>query len=337
MNISFFDDRPFLEDIHFKLDILLSYKNINIENLNNLLFYGVPGSGKTTKIYALLASIFNDKKVYDLKNVLYTEDKKSIPYKSSIYHIEVDAINLASNERMFVQSFLKNYTETRNVGLDIPKIVFIKNVHKMSQQTQLSMRKIIEKNVYTTKFIFEISNFDGFCEPLKSRCLCIRVPMPKIDDIKLCINKYSIQKNYKILDKDIDIIIKNSAIIPGQYNLKKIFGYYRYFIVTGKQFHFLYHDKFNDIAEILNKKITFLSMGKIRELINEMYINLVSMDELMEYIYSVIWEKYKNNNIFIEKLINLYAETDYRLKKGNKGCLHVEYFIIAVISLIYNI
>ncbi len=336
MNISFFDDKPFLEDLYFKMDKLLAFKSINIDELNNLLFYGVSGSGKTTKIYALLASIFNDKKVYDLKNIIFEEDKKTIVYKSSIYHIEVDAINLASNEKLFIQSFLKGYIENRNIGLDIPKIVFIKNVDKMSEQSQLSLRKIIEKYTYTVKFIFEISQYNKFSEPLKSRCLCIRVPLPKIEEIKLCLIQYSILKNYKITDDEINTIIKNSNIIPYKYNLKKIFGHYRYFIVTGKQFHFLYYDYFKEIVELIHKKPSFVSMGKIRELINDMYINLVSMKDLIEYIYYTTYEKYKNNNIFIDNLINLYSDTEYRLNKGNKECLHVEYFIIAVISLIYN-
>lgn len=336
MNISFFEDKPFLEDLHFKLDILYAYKSINIDLMSNLLFHGIEGSGKTTKIYALLASIFNDKKVYDLKNAVYEDDKKTIPYKFSIYHIEVDTVNLASNEKLFIQSFLKSYIENRNIGLDIPKIVYIKNVDKMSEQSQLSIRKIIEANSYTAKFIFEISNFDGFSEPLKSRCLCIRVPIPKIDDIKLCIRNYSNSKKYEISDNDINTIIQNSTLISNKYNLKKIFGYYRYFILTGKQFHFLYHDKFNEIAEILNKKVTFVSMCKIRELINEMYINLVSMEELMEYIFNIISRKYINNQEVIDKLLKLYVESHMRLKIGNKECLHVEYFIISIISLLYN-
>lgn len=332
MNISFFDEKPFLEDLDFKLDQLLSYKNINIDELNNLLFYGQCGSGKSTKIYALLASIFNSKKVYDLKNMFFEEDKKSFPYKSSIYHIEVDIINLGQSDKAFIQSFLKDYTETRNIGLDIPKIVFIKNANKLSKQSQLSLRKIIEKNYYTSKFIFEINNFDGLYEPLKSRCLGIRVPMPKLEDIKDCIKKYSLKNNYLIDDNNINYIIENSTIIKGNLNLKRIFGYYHHFIITKKHFHFLYYDVFKELGEILNKKITFVSINKIREIINQLYINLVSMEELIKYIFYLTFDKNKNDADYIEKLINLYSKVDCNLKNGNKECLHAEYFIISIIN-----
>ena len=332
MNISFFDDKPFLEDLYFKLDTLLLFKNINIDELNNLLFYGPSGSGKSTKVYALLASIFNSSKVYDLKNMSFEDDKKIFSYKSSIYHVEVDIFNLGSNDKIFIQNFLKNYTETRNIGLDIPKIVFIKNAQLLSKQSQLSMRKLIENNYHSSRFIFEINSFDNFSDPLKSRCLAIRVPIPKFDDIKICIKNYSLKKNHNINDTDIDYIINNSNI-NRQLNLKKIFGYYRFFIVTNSHFNFIYYDKFKELGDIISKKVTFISINKIRELIHQMYINLVPMDELIEYIFNLTVDKYKDNNDYIDKIIQLYNETYQRFKNGNKDCLHAEYFIISVITI----
>ena len=59
MNISFFDDRPTINELDFKLDILERFKNCKIDELANLIFYGPSTSGKTTKIYALLSTIFD--------------------------------------------------------------------------------------------------------------------------------------------------------------------------------------------------------------------------------------------------------------------------------------
>jgi Holliday junction resolvasome RuvABC ATP-dependent DNA helicase subunit len=126
MKTSFFEEKPTLKDLDFKLNILNNFDKLKLDELNNLLFYGLPGSGKTIKIYAVLASIL-DNRVYDLKNINYEEDKKIMTYKSSIYHIEIDKFNLGSNEKLFIQSFLKTYTETKNIGLNLPKIVIVKN------------------------------------------------------------------------------------------------------------------------------------------------------------------------------------------------------------------
>jgi hypothetical protein len=336
MNISFFDDRPNIDELDFKSDILEKFKKLDIDNLNNLLFHGLPASGKTTKIYALLSSIF-DKKVYDLKNVVYEEDKKTMIYKSSMYHIEVDPVNLSSNEKLFISSFLKSYSATRNIGLDIPKLILIKNADKLSKLSQLALRRIIEKNSYTSRFIFEVSNLSSFIEPLISRCLLIRIKMPNITEIKLCIKNFCNKKDFIISDEEINDIITESNQINYNFNLKKIFGFLRYFIITKKKFKFLYYNNFFDIINyITQKKISFITLQKIRDIINEMYINLVSMDELLLFIFNHLSNIYKDNNIFLFKLIELTVLCDINLKKGNKGCIHLEYYIISIIDLLHN-
>jgi len=336
MNISFFDDKPNIDELDFKLDILNKFKGITIDELTNLIFYGLPTCGKTTKIYALLSTIF-DKKVYDLKNITFEEDRKSMIYKSSIYHIEINPITLGSNEKLFVSSFLKKYVESRNIGLDIPKVILIKNADLLSKITKLSLRKIIEKNLKTVRFIFELSNLSSFTEPLISRCLLIRVRLPKINEIKECLQNFSLRKGFMISNEKIEKIIDYSNKITINIDLKKIFGSYFYYLHTSKDFKFIYYDNFNEIINFIsNKKISFPNLLKIREMINEMYIKLVPMQDFLFFIYNELCSLYKNNNDFMFKLLDLTVKCDNNLKKGNKECLHLEYYIIAIIDILHN-
>ena len=182
MNLSFYDDHPTLDDLDFKYDLIKNIPKVNINELVNLLFYGLHGCGKTTKIYALLSSMFG-KGVYDLKNIEYEEDRKTIIYRASIYHIEINTVTLGSNEKLFIGSFLKTYSETRNIGLNIPKIILIKNADLLSNQSQMALRKIIEKTNSSAKFIFEVSSLSKISEPLLSRFLLLRVTSPKKEEI----------------------------------------------------------------------------------------------------------------------------------------------------------
>jgi len=334
MNISFFDDKPSIDELDFKLEILNRFKNITIDELPNLIFYGLPTSGKTTKIYALLSTIF-DKKVYDLKNITFEEDRKTIIYRTSIYHIEINPITLGSNEKIFISSFLKQYVETRNIGLDIPKVILIKNANLLSKISKLALRKIIEKNLKTARFIFEVNNLSNLTEPLISRCLLIRVRLPKIDEIRLCLKNFSLRKGYKISNEKIDQIINESNKISMNIDLKKIFGYYFYYLHTSKDFKFLYHDKFDEIINyITHKKISFVNLLKIREIINEIYINLVSMEDFLFSIHNKLCILYSKNNDLMYKLLDLTVKCDNNMKKGNKECLHLEYYIIAIIDIL---
>jgi DNA polymerase III delta prime subunit len=336
MNISFFDDKPTLDDLDFKIDILKNLVNININELMNIMFYGISASGKTTKIYAFLASMF-DKKVYDIKAINYEEDRKIMTYMASIYHIELNPITLGSNEKLFIQSFLKSYVETKNIGLNMPKIVIIKNADLLSTQSKLILRKIIEKTSITAKYIFEVSSLSKIPESIISRFLLIKVKLPSYSDIKLCIKNYSIRKNIEIEDVIIDEIIEESNKISSLLNLKKIFGFYRYYICTKKKFKFLYYEYFNEIYNLMNnKKISFVAFNKIREIINEMYINLIPMNELMIYIFEKFIKQFNNNNELIDKFLKLTIDCENNLMKGNKECIHLEYYILSIIDLLHN-
>jgi DNA polymerase III delta prime subunit len=334
INLSFFEDNPDLDELDFKSIVLDKFKNLDIESLPNLLFYGPTSCGKTTKIYALLASLLN-KKVYDLRNVEFEDDRKTLNYKSSIYHIEINALNIGSNEKIFIQSFLKSYVETRNIGLDIPKIILIKNANNLSKQGQLSLRRIIERNFTSAKFIFEVSSLSNFCDPLLSRCLIIRIKHPSIDEVKIAIKRVSNKNNFEISDEKIDYIIKESNKIDYSINLKKIFGFYRYFLITNKNFKFEYYDKFEEILNfIIGKKFLFSNIQKIRDLINEMYISTISMEELLIFIHNKLCDFYKDNSEIVFKIIEISTECDILLKTGNKECLHLEYYIVSLLDFL---
>ena len=335
MNISLFDLKPTMDDLDIKSNFLNNLKNIKFENLLNLVIYGIPGTGKTTQIYAFLASML-DTKVYDLKNIYFEDDKKIIVYKSSIYHIEIDSISLGSNEKIFMQGFLKSYIETKNIGLGINKLILIKNAHLLSKQTQLSLRKTLESSMSTARFIFEVSHLSNFAQCLLSRCFLIRIPVPKIQEVKLCIINYSKKINLKINDSEIDEIISASSKFDDYINLKKVFGFYRYSMFTKKKFSFLYYEKFDEIINyITNKKISFVTLQKIRDIVNELYINLIPMTELLFYLFNKIFEFNKTDD-FRHKLIDLTSKCDTLLNNGNKDCLHLEYYIVSIIDIINN-
>jgi len=336
MNISFFEDKPLVKDLDFNNKLIENISNWNVNDLINLVIYGRSATGKTTQIYALLASIL-DKKVYDLKNVVFEEDRKVINYKSSIYHIEIDPTQLGSNDRFFIQSFLKLYTETINIGLNIPKIILFKNADLLSKQAQMQLRKIIENTSLTSRFIFEVTNISEFSPPLLSRCLKVRIQTPNKNEITKCIKNFCLKRNYNIDEITINEIINNSNKISEFINLKKIFGFLKYYLVTNKQFNFLYYDIFYEILNFINsKKIYFITLQKIIEYINEMYINLVPMNELLFFIYNQISKNNISNNNFQNELLEITILCDNRLKKGNKDCLHLEHYIISIIHLICN-
>lgn len=335
--MEFLDYKPNLDELDFHKDRFTSLKNIIVNDMPHMLFYGPPTSGKSTVIYAFLASMM-DKKVYDIKTNYIEEDKKCISYRSSIYHLEFNCYEIASYEKIFVHTFLKNYIQTKNIGLDIPKIVYIKNAQFLSKQSQLAFRRMIEMNSLTCRFIFEIPSYSSVYDSITSRCLSLRVPLPPLHQIQNYFTHLSKKHFHTIPESQISSEIH---FITNNYSkdMKKIFGTYFYYAHSHERFIFHFHEKLNYIYSIIREqKMTPSHIEKIREYIYDMYILLVPLHECLIYIfYKVISDFSSSNvskNIIQERIIELAVKTDLNLKKGNKDFFHIEYFIIALYNIL---
>ena len=334
MYLSLFEDKPNLEELGFKCKLLEGFSKSSIEIIPNLMVNGIKGCGKSTKIYAYLCSLF-DNKVYNLKTHEYEFDKKKVVYKSSIYHIEVDIDELISNEKIFFNIFLKEYCVTRNIGLNIPKIVYLKNANKMSKLSMLFCRKLIESNYMSCRFIFETTSLSHMPDSLLSRFCVIRIPMPTINDIEIVFRSYLKTKKINLTKKNFNIIIEKCTISTNL-NLKKIMGFIRYYSITNKHLDIYYDNYTCEILKILNSKnINFSNINKIKIIVQEMYINLVNLNETHQIIYKEIIKKYDFTNYnFLYDFIDLIVECDINMNKGNKNFVQFENFIIKLIILI---
>lgn len=335
---SFIETQPKLVDLDFKNELLENLaSNNNIFELPNLIFYGMNGSGKSIKIYAFLSSLLNTNEIYDIRTKIYEEDRKEIFYRYSPYHIEFSPLDLASYENIFFNGFLKEYIQTLNIGLQIPKIVYIKNAENLSFNSQSALRRMMEKCSDTCRFIFECTNLSGVIEPIRSRCLLIRISFPKYIEIKESMIKISKNNfNKELSEEEIDKIFEISKNF--NYNLKHINGILRCYLITNEMMKLSYIDKIDEILEYLYnyKNITNNQIERIRELVSELYIQLIPSNEIMYYIFKNIINKYKNNIEFCYMFLDMYTKQNINMELGNKKSIHLESYIINILYLMNN-
>lgn len=337
MSIAFFENKPTINDINFKNDFYLLFKSFNIENMPNLCFSGQKGSGKTTKVYALLCSIL-DKRVYTLKNNEIEIDKKIFKFKSSIYHLEIDCMELQNNERTFFNHYLKEYTESRNIGMDIPKIIYLINIDKVNNNSLLFLRKLIESNYQSCKYIFETSNISIIPESLKSRFLIVRIISPKRDEIELVLKDIIKKNKVKVTKKILNTIIDYDCKYKCYYDLNNIFLVLNYYIETKE---ILNNNFYNIIDELINivlsKKLDFMVTVTIKSICEKIFINCYSVNELVTIILKILTEKYKNNIDICIKLSDLSVQCDCDLYNSTgKYFIHLENYFVKLILLLNN-
>lgn len=334
MDISIIKDEPNLEDLDLVNKKLIYFKSLNINDLPNLLFKGVSGSGKTTQINALLCTLL-DKRIYKLTNRKVEIDKKEFKFLSSIFHLEIDICDFIGNEKIFFNYYLKDYISSMNIGFEIPKIIYIKNIDKLSNQVLLYFRKFIENYSKTAKFIFEVKNINILPEPLISRFLIFFIKSPTRDEILTCINS-QLKKNKIKISKSIVLKILDTEIRYNiYYNLKNIFIQLNYYIFTNEILNNNFYDLIDHIIKIVNNKnINFKSLFLLKSYLEKIFINCYDCNHLIYSVNYILSKKNKDNENYIIKLNSLTIDCENDLSKSTgKYIIHLEKYFLKIINL----
>lgn len=189
----------------------LSYHNDTTQRLRrlaerpasmpHLLVYGPSGSGKKTRVSALLHALYGPgaAKIRLDKRTFVTPTKRQIEIHmlTSNYHIELSPGDAGLNDRFVVQDVIKEMASNKNVvamstsekaaSTKAPfKTVVLTEVDRLSRQAQAALRRTMEKYTSTCRLILVCNNQSKVIEPVRSRCLGIRVGAPTHDEVSCC-------------------------------------------------------------------------------------------------------------------------------------------------------
>jgi replication factor C subunit 3/5 len=164
-----------------------------VENgqLPHLFLYGPSGAGKKTRIMALLNELYGPGalKLKLDKRTFETPSKKTVEINmvSSNYHIEICPGDAGLNDRFVVQEIIKEMASNKNLtskGVDF-KIVVLSEVDRLSRQAQAALRRTMEKYSHTCRLILVSNSAAKVMEPVRSRCLGVRIPSPTLEEVCL--------------------------------------------------------------------------------------------------------------------------------------------------------
>lgn len=187
------DYLPWIEKYRPKnIDDIISHHQ-NIETIKkllfggalpHLLFYGSPGTGKTSTISALASEIYGD-------------------------NIRLMVMKLdASDDRGInsVREDIKGFAEKSNMFQKGVKLIILDEADSMTFDAQFALRRIIEKYSTSIRFCL-ICNYENKIIPaIRSRCANFR--FSNIDNKHICTKLYSIvhKENIKYENNTIEII-----------------------------------------------------------------------------------------------------------------------------------
>ena len=154
------------------------HQYINNNDLQNLLLYGTPGTGKTT-LAKLIVNNFNCDYLY-----INASDERGI-----------DTI------RDKVQGFASS------ASFKPIKIIILDEADFLTIQAQASLRNIIETYSRTTRFILTCNYLERIIDPLQSRCQVLKITPPSKKEVAQHISTILDQENVNYELEDLALVV----------------------------------------------------------------------------------------------------------------------------------
>ncbi|KAG5177123.1 P-loop containing nucleoside triphosphate hydrolase protein, partial [Tribonema minus] len=180
----------------------------------HLLFYGPSGAGKRTRILALLKEIFGPgaERVHLEHRTFKTPSNRTIELTTvaSNYHIEMSPGDAGTYDRFVVQEVIKEIAGSTSLTATMGgnaaaaaraaedgggggaggarrkptfKVVLLTGVDSLTKQAQAALRRTMEKYTSSCRLILCCNSISKVIDPVRSRCLSVRVPAPSEPEI----------------------------------------------------------------------------------------------------------------------------------------------------------
>lgn len=283
--------------IAYKIKLLL-----NNQNHSNIVIYGKHGSGKTMLIKDIFS--INDKK--------YNNDNFYLILTKNYYYFDCKSIK----DKTYFINYLKDIIKKRNCFTSTNTYIILDHYEYVGDLIQNSLKVIIESAVLTCKIIILTNNIGKVCNPIKSRCITIRIPLPKSFDKYIYLKEYFYQNNIFFTEYHLikECLEKSLGELINKYTYDNYIDIKDNIYQRFEKKIFKNNLNQEDISEI--KKIS----SEIKEL------NICFQDFLKKIIL-------KTEN---KEIINVCSDSDYNIINSYRELIHIEGIILKLNSILYK-
>lgn len=288
-----------LNDFIIHKSIASKLSNLDKTSILNTIIYGPNNSGKKTLCYGILNNIMNIDNIQkqttiNTINAKINNNKISINYLSSPYHLEFNLYEYGLYDRYIISNYIRDNLKYKNINGGVLKFIILNHSDNISKDAQIALRKILDDSYSTTRFILLVSNLNKLNTNILSRCSTIRIPKPSTVELSEYISYFS--DNFIKLNK------------PKQRKLLKSCNHNL----------FILHNMLKLLNNVeTNKIVEVPDIQKDLSLIIK-YININSIESIVSIrniFYKLLLLNY--NNVYIMKyVLNYYLDSD--LPESNK-------------------
>ena len=103
-----------------------------------------------------------------------------------------------------MQQLIKQVAQSAQLGIQGDKAFKVVVIHEcdlLTKEAQAGLRRTMEKYMGTCRIIFHAESLSKVIQPIRSRCLQIRVPAPQEEDIATLLVKIAALESYSLNEK----------------------------------------------------------------------------------------------------------------------------------------
>ena len=319
----------------------LKYGTWQYANFQHIIVYGQNGSVKEYLINRLLEKIYGSSGI-ELKDVEYvvsgySNTKTKIIIKQSKHHIILEP-NSNGFDKYLIQEIIQEYAKSELLNIikqrKLFKVVIINKIDNLSYYAQASLRRTMEKYSNTCKFILISDQLSKIIEPIRSRCLMIRVPLPTNNQILETLLHICKNEDINISFKKIKEII-NKSENKVNYAIW-LLEMYKYGITYDKSWEEVIDNMINIIIKNnkLDNKILYNIIKKIREQFYILFITNIPTQLIIRSIMTKLINKFNCLKLRYN-IIDITSIFEQRLSQGTRHIIHIEAYMIRLIYLFY--
>ena len=293
----------------------------------NMLIYGPKNSGKYTMVKCLLNDIYGNG-IYNTTSISHTAKQNCSNYKINLikskFHFETNFTGLQYADKHMLISLLDNFFSTTDIYTHSYKILIIRHFDELTKPAQMAIKRKMEKNMESVRFIFLVNDLNKIDYAIQSRCFTIRYRSPRNNEILNIVDEYTKKKKIPLSDEK-----KNTILSVSNRNIKIAFYYLELLLEKDKIVLSDPIDKcISNLTDLFEDEK--IKVETVREKITQLQLSKIPLNKILKKIIT----KYNKNYELVIKITEKVALYDHKYNLCKKYSIILECLFFEIYYLI---
>eukprot|EP00803_Ostreobium_quekettii_P002071 evm.model.scf_1905.3 EVM.evm.TU.scf_1905.3 scf_1905:15545-20221(+) len=332
-----------LDDFLIHRDIADSLKKlVSTGDCPHTLFYGPNGGGKKTLVVALLREIFGEGAAkVQVESRPWTIEipggrrlEVEMTTVRSNYHMELSPSDVGRQDRYVVQEIIKDMARNRPLGdKHAFKVLVLGEVDRLTKLAQHSLRRTMEKYSAACRLVMCCNNISKVIDPIRSRCLCIRVAAPPAQEAAQMLQHVASSESIRLPADLANRIVEHCGgnlrrcLLSLEVCHSQQYPFKDQQEIPGMDWENYIQEIVNDILAEQSPKRLYLIRGKLYELLANCIPPEVIFQKLVTGLLTKLDDQLKRD------VCKWAAHYEHKMQQGAKAIFHLEAFVAKFMSI----